>query len=96
MLGTEEHFFDLDFYDLLPNPNKFDECDPDLMLNQPPTQNIIRSAVLIKCQQIQAPNIFQFFTAILEVCFYITSYHVLPLDLGNSKESVCEIRHIVR
>lgn len=22
---------DLDFYDLLPNPNKFDECDPDLM-----------------------------------------------------------------
>lgn len=44
MLGTEEHFFDLDFYDLLPNPNKFDECDPDLMLNQPPTQNIIRSA----------------------------------------------------
>lgn len=48
MLGTEEHFFDLDFYDL-PNPNKFDECDPDLMLNQPPTQDIIRSAVLIKC-----------------------------------------------
>ena len=21
---------DLDLYDLLPNPNKFDECDPDL------------------------------------------------------------------
>ena len=26
---------DLDLYDLLPNPNKFDECDPDLMLNTP-------------------------------------------------------------
>ena len=24
---------DLDLYDLLPNPNKFDECDPELMLN---------------------------------------------------------------
>ena len=26
---------DLGLYDLLPNPNKFDECDPDLMLNTP-------------------------------------------------------------
>ena len=26
---------DLDLYDLLPNPNKFDECEPDLMLNTP-------------------------------------------------------------
>ena len=26
---------DLDLYDLFPNPNKFDECDPDLMLNTP-------------------------------------------------------------
>ena len=26
-------FMILTFYDLLPNPNKFDECDPDLMLN---------------------------------------------------------------
>ena len=26
---------DLDLYDLLPNLNKFDECDPDLMLNTP-------------------------------------------------------------
>ena len=26
---------DLDLYDLLPNPNIFDECDPDLMLNTP-------------------------------------------------------------
>ena len=26
---------DLDLYDLLPNPNKFDECDPDLMLTTP-------------------------------------------------------------
>ena len=26
---------DLDLYDLFPNPNKFDEWDPDLMLNNP-------------------------------------------------------------
>ena len=26
---------DLDLYDLLPNPGKFDECDPDFMLNPP-------------------------------------------------------------
>ena len=26
---------DLDLYDLLSNPNKFDECDPDLTLNTP-------------------------------------------------------------
>ena len=26
---------DLDLYDLPSNPNKFDECDPDLMLNTP-------------------------------------------------------------
>ena len=26
---------DLDLYDLIPNPNKFDEYDPDLMLNSP-------------------------------------------------------------
>ena len=39
---------DLDFYDLLPNPNKFDECDPDLMLNTS-SQNIIQSVALIKC-----------------------------------------------
>ena len=39
---------DLDLYDLLPNPNKFDECDPDLMLNTP-SQNIIQSVALIKC-----------------------------------------------
>lgn len=37
MVGSwpDGHHDDLDFYDLLPNPNKFDECNPDLMLNTP-------------------------------------------------------------
>ena len=41
-----ERRHDLDLYDLLPNPGKFDECDPDF----PPAQNIIQSVALIKCQ----------------------------------------------
>ena len=36
MVGSwSDRRHDLDLYDLLPNPNKFDECDPDLMLNTP-------------------------------------------------------------
>ena len=36
MVGNwPDRHHDLDLYDLFPNPNKFDECDPDIMLNTP-------------------------------------------------------------
>ena len=36
MVGSwQDRRHDLDLYDLLQNPNKLDECDPDLMLNTP-------------------------------------------------------------
>ena len=33
--GWPDRRHDLDLHDLLPNPNNFDECDPDLMSNTP-------------------------------------------------------------
>ena len=36
MVGSwPDRLHDLDLYDFLPNPNKFNECVPDLMLNTP-------------------------------------------------------------
>ena len=54
MVGSwQDRRHDLDLYDLLSNPNKFDECHPDLMLNTlpPPTPNppCPQSVALIKC-----------------------------------------------
>lgn len=49
MVGSwQDGCYDLDLYDLFLNPNKFDECDPDLMLNTPCSEYYsVRD--LIKC-----------------------------------------------
>ena len=33
VVSYPDRHHDLDLYDLFGNPNKFDECDPDLILN---------------------------------------------------------------
>ena len=59
---------DLDLYDLLPNLNKFDECDPDLMLNTPCSEYYSgRSFNKMLVNSDAKLALFQFFTVILEV-----------------------------
>jgi len=74
---------DTDFHDLLSNPDKFDECDPDLML-QTPCSNYYSISELNKTINDSSPKTFSLFHC---------NIRSLSKNLHILEETLCSLDH---